>query len=73
MGTKLPISPATVAADCFCLNLKRAARVVTRRYDEALEPVNLGNGQYSTLMAIAGLQPVSMQVLQEMLGMVEPR
>jgi DNA-binding MarR family transcriptional regulator len=58
-----------VAAQCFCLNLKRAARAVARRYDEALEPVDLTNGQYSTLMAIAGRQPVSMQVLAEMLGM----
>jgi DNA-binding MarR family transcriptional regulator len=69
MDAKLPISPATVAAECFCLNLKRAARAVARRYDEALEPVDLRNGQYSTLTAIAGLQPVSMQVLAEMLGM----
>jgi DNA-binding MarR family transcriptional regulator len=69
VDTKLPISPATVAAECFCLNLKRAARVVARRYDEALEAVDLSNGQYSTLVGIAGLQPVSMQVMAEMLGM----
>jgi DNA-binding MarR family transcriptional regulator len=69
MDTKFPVSPATVAAECFCLTLKRAARAVARRYDEALEPVDLTNGQYSTLMAIAGRQPVSMQVLAEMLGM----
>lgn len=30
---------------------------------------DLSNGQYSTLMGIAGLQPVSMQVMAEMLGM----
>jgi DNA-binding MarR family transcriptional regulator len=69
MDVKLPIPPATVAAECFCLNLKRAARVIARRYDEALEPLDLSNGQYSTLTGIAGLQPVSMQVLAEMLGM----
>jgi len=69
MDTELPISHATVAAECFCLNLKRAARAVARRYDEALESVNLKNGQYSTLVAIAGMQPVSMQVVAEMLGM----
>jgi DNA-binding MarR family transcriptional regulator len=69
MDIKLPISPATVAAECFCLNLKRAARVVARRYDAALEPVGLRNGQYSTLMAVAGMQPVSMHVLAEMRGM----
>ena len=69
MNTNLPVSPATVAAECFCLTLKRAARAVARRYDEALEPVDLRSGQYSTLMTIAGLQPVTMQVLAETLGM----
>jgi DNA-binding MarR family transcriptional regulator len=69
VDAKFPFSPATVSAECFCLSLKRAARAIGRRYDEALEPVDLRNGQYSTLMAIAGKQPVSMQVLAEMLGM----
>jgi DNA-binding MarR family transcriptional regulator len=69
MELKLPISPAVVAAECYCLNLKRAARAIARRYDEALQPVELTNGQYSTLVAIAGRQPVAMQVLAEMLGM----
>ena len=69
MNTNLPVSPATVAAECFCLTLKRAARGIARRYDEALEPVDLTNGQYSTLMVVAGLQPISMQVLAEKLGM----
>jgi DNA-binding MarR family transcriptional regulator len=42
---------------------------VARRYDEALGPVDLTNGQFSTLITIAGLQPVSMQILAERLGM----
>jgi DNA-binding MarR family transcriptional regulator len=69
MDTKLSVSPIVVDAECFCLNLKRAARAVARRYDEALGPVDLTNGQFSTLIAIAGLQPVSMQILAERLGM----
>ena len=69
MDIRFPISPATVAAECFCMNLKRATRLMARRYDEALEPVDLNNGQYSTLMAVAGLQPASMQKVADMLGM----
>jgi DNA-binding MarR family transcriptional regulator len=69
MDTKLSVSPIVVNTECFCLNLKRAARAVARRYDEALGPVDLTNGQFSTLIAIAGLQPVSMQILAERLGM----
>jgi DNA-binding MarR family transcriptional regulator len=69
MNADLAVSPRTVNAECFCLNLKRAARAVARRYDEALQPVELTNGQFSTLMTIKGLQPISMQRLAEMLGM----
>jgi DNA-binding MarR family transcriptional regulator len=69
MNSDLPISPRVVSAECFCLNLKRAARAVARRYDEALEPVALTNGQFSTLVGIQGLQPVSMQSLADVLGM----
>lgn len=69
MDTKLSVSPSAVDAECFCLNLKRATRAVARRYDEALGPVDLTNGQFSVLITIAGLQPVSMQILAERLGM----
>ncbi len=56
-------------SECFCLNLKRAARAVARRYDAALKPLELTIGQFSTLMTIAGLQPVAMQALAQRLGM----
>lgn len=69
MENELSVSPMAVDAECFCLNLKRAARALARRYDEALQSVDLNNGQFSTLMAIAGLQPVSMQLLAKRLGM----
>ncbi|UYN97694.1 MAG: winged helix-turn-helix transcriptional regulator [Enhydrobacter sp.] len=37
---------------CLCLHLQRAARVLARRYDDALRPLGLTNGQFSLLMAI---------------------
>lgn len=37
---------------CLCLSLQRAARLVARRYDEALRPANLTNGQFSLLMSL---------------------
>jgi DNA-binding MarR family transcriptional regulator len=55
--------------ECFGLNLKRAARTVGRRYDEALQPVDLTNGQFATLAAIAVFQPLSVQILAEHLSM----
>jgi len=37
---------------CLCLHLQRAARAVARRYDEALRPMRLTNGQFSLLMSL---------------------
>ena len=61
--------PAQVATDCICLGLRRAARSVSRRYDEALRPLDLNNGQFSMLNAVAGLQPASVQAVADLLAM----
>ncbi|MFZ5790192.1 MAG: MarR family winged helix-turn-helix transcriptional regulator [Pseudomonadota bacterium] len=37
---------------CLCLHLQRAARVVARRFDEALRPLGITNGQFSLLMSL---------------------
>jgi DNA-binding MarR family transcriptional regulator len=55
--------------ECVCLGLRRAARSVSRRYDEALRPLDLNNGQFSMLNVVAGLQPASMQALADHLAM----
>lgn len=60
---------ALIGAACNCLALRRAARGIARRYDEAFKPLDLNNGQFSMLAAIAGLQPAGIQRLGEMLGM----
>jgi DNA-binding MarR family transcriptional regulator len=69
MNTKLPVDPTVMYGECFGLNLKRAARTVGRRYDEALQPVDLTNGQFATLAVIAAFQPLSIQILAEHLSM----
>jgi DNA-binding MarR family transcriptional regulator len=69
VNTKLPADPTLIYDECFGLNLKRAARTVGRRYDEALQPVDLTNGQFATLAVIAAFQPLSMQTLAEHLSM----
>jgi DNA-binding MarR family transcriptional regulator len=66
---ELPISPATISSECFCLNVRRAARAIARRYDEAFKPLDLTNGQFATLVTIAGLKQAPMQTLAEHLGM----
>ena len=37
---------------CLCLHLQRAARAVARRFDAALRPLRLTNGQFSLLMSL---------------------
>jgi len=66
---KLPVDPLVMYHECVSLNLKRAARAVGRRYDEALKPVDLTNGQFATLAVIAEFQPLSMQTLADHLSM----
>jgi DNA-binding MarR family transcriptional regulator len=49
----LPIEVTHQVRDsCFCLHVQRAARTVSRRYDEALRPLGLTSGQFSLLMAL---------------------
>ena len=37
----------------LCLHLQRAARVIGRRFDESLKPLDLTNGQVSLLIALS--------------------
>jgi len=55
--------------ECFGLALRRAARAVSRRYDEALAPLALNIGQFSMLVLLAGLGPVRIQKIAETLAM----
>ncbi|MGC2160816.1 MAG: MarR family transcriptional regulator [Silvibacterium sp.] len=37
---------------CLCLQVQRAARALARRFDEALRPLGLTNGQFSLMMSL---------------------
>jgi DNA-binding MarR family transcriptional regulator len=54
------LTPATareVRDACLCLHAQRAARALARRFDEALRPAGLTNGQFSLLMALDRPEP----------------
>ncbi|MDP1739012.1 MAG: MarR family winged helix-turn-helix transcriptional regulator [Caulobacter sp.] len=53
---------------CLCLHTQRAARVLARRFDEALRPAGLTNGQFSLLMALNGPEPAPMGRVAALLG-----
>src|SRR5438128_12377484 len=41
-----------VRDSCLCLHVQRTARTLARRFDEALRPLGLTNGQFSLLMSL---------------------
>jgi DNA-binding MarR family transcriptional regulator len=53
---------------CLCLQLQRAARVVSRCFDDALRPLNLTNGQFSLLISLNRLQPAGIGSVATLLG-----
>ncbi len=54
---------------CICLGLRRAARAVSRRYDDAFRPLGITSGQFSILGALLQNRPVPLGSLASVLGM----
>lgn len=54
---------------CLCLHVQRAARALARRFDEALRPLGLTNGQFSLLMSLNRPEPASMGSVVALLAM----
>ncbi|HEY3496329.1 MAG TPA: MarR family winged helix-turn-helix transcriptional regulator [Polyangiaceae bacterium] len=63
--SRFPLGPG----ECFSFALRRAARAVSRQYDEALAPLALNNGQFSMLSLLSELGPLRIQELAETLAM----
>jgi DNA-binding MarR family transcriptional regulator len=58
-----------VRDSCLCLHTQRAARVLARRYDDALRPAGLTGGQFSLLMSLNRPAPPRMGSVAALLGM----
>jgi len=54
---------------CLCLHVQRAARALARRFDDALRPLNLTNGQFSLLMSLNRPEPPGMAAVASLLAM----
>lgn len=69
----LPEQPTTWLGDqglpCICSSLRRAARVATRRYDEALRPSGLTITQFDLLATLARVQSLAVKDLAVVLTM----
>lgn len=66
----LPYETTLLVKDCcLCLHVQRAARALARRFDEALRPFGLTNGQFSLLMSLNRPEPPSMGPVASLLAM----
>ncbi|MDE2227781.1 MAG: MarR family transcriptional regulator [Alphaproteobacteria bacterium] len=54
---------------CLCLHLQRAARAVARRFDAALRPLGITNGQFSLLMSLNRPEPPTIGAVAGLLAM----
>lgn len=54
---------------CMCLHVQRAARQLSRRFDEALKPHGLTNQQFSLLMALNRPKPPRMKEVALLLAL----
>ena len=70
MRDDLPLAATHEVRDrCLCLQVQRAARTLARRFDEALRPFGLTNGQFSLLMSINRPDPPRIRDLAPFLAM----
>lgn len=70
MSKAIPFETTFEVRDtCLCLHTQRAARALARRFDEALRPVGLTNGQFSLLMSLNRPHPPAMGPVAQLLAM----
>ncbi len=58
-----------VRDNCLCLHVQRAARALARRFDDALRPVGLTQGQFSLLMSLNRPKPPSIGEVSNLLAL----
>lgn len=66
----IPFETTLLVRDtCLCLHVQRAARALARRFDDALRPFGLTNGQFSLLMSLNRPEPPGMAPVAALLAM----
>jgi DNA-binding MarR family transcriptional regulator len=66
----VPFATTLLVRDsCLCLHTQRAARALARRFDEAMRPLGLTNGQFSLLMSLNRPEPPGMAPVASLLAM----
>src|SRR5260370_34664361 len=69
-ATDLPYDTTLLVREsCLCLHVQRAARALARRFDDALRPIGLTNGQFSLMMSLNRPKPPDMAEVAARLAM----
>lgn len=69
-SANLPFDTTVRVRDaCVCLHIQRAARALARRYDDALRPVGITNGQFSLMMSLNRPEPPRISEVSAVLAM----
>lgn len=58
-----------VRDNCLCLHVQRAARALARRFDEALRPLDITQGQFSLLTSLNRPEPPTIGSVSHLLAM----
>lgn len=70
MSNSVPFSTTVAVRDaCLCLHVRRAARALSRRFDDAFRPLDITNGQFSLMMALNRPEPPTMGAVAAVLAM----
>src|SRR5271157_5307387 len=68
--TSVPFETTLRVRDCcLCLHVQRAARALARRFDEALRPAGLTNGQFSLMLSLNRPEPPGIASVANLLAM----
>ena len=68
--TNPPFETTLLVRDtCLCLHVQRAARALARRFDDALRPLGVTNGQFSLMMSLNRPEPPGMAAVASLLAM----
>src|SRR5580693_3576879 len=54
---------------CLCLHVQRAARALGRRFDDALRPIGLTQGQFSLLTSLSRAEPPTIGAVATLLAL----
>jgi DNA-binding MarR family transcriptional regulator len=63
------LTASDIGSACVCLGVRKAARMVARRYDDAFRALGITSGQFSILAALLRDKPTPLGALADALGM----